>query len=49
MLVIMKGSRKVSVKCWRVLRVLIASSTCSGLNRPNSLMVMKAVTAEAYL
>ena len=49
MLVIMKGSRKVSVNCWRVWRVMIASSTCSGLNRPNSRMVMKAVTAEAYL
>ena len=49
MLVIMKGSRKVSVNCSRVWMVLRASSTASGLNRLNSLMMMKAATAEAYL
>ena len=49
MLVITKGSRKLSVNCSRVWMVLRAASTCSGLNRPDSRMVMNAATAAAYL
>ena len=49
MLVITKGSRKVSVNCSRVWMVLRAASTCSGVNRLDSRMVMNAATALAYL
>ena len=49
MLVITKGSRKVSVNCSRVWMVLRAASTCSGVNRLDSRVVMNAATAPAYL